>query len=134
MRAGFTGTQVGMTGNQTSKLQELLISFGITELHNGDCVGSDFEADIIAKYLKLRTIGHPPIDQRKRAFCQFDEERTAKEYLKRNKEIVNESSILFATPREFIEQLRSGTWSTIRYARKLHRRVIIIYPDGSLGE
>ena len=29
------------------------------------------------------------------------------------------------------ERLRSGTWATVRYARKKGRRVIVVRPDGS---
>ena len=31
-----------------------------------------------------------------------------------------------------IEQLRSGTWATVRHARKLKRPIVIINPDGTL--
>jgi predicted Rossmann fold nucleotide-binding protein DprA/Smf involved in DNA uptake len=50
----------------------------------------------------------------------------------RNKVIVRETEILIAVPAETMEQHRSGTWSTVRYARKLERAVCIIRPDGTL--
>lgn len=40
----------------------------------------------------------------------------------------------YAAPKDFKEELRSGTWATIRYAVKQQKRVIIIFPDGSTGE
>jgi hypothetical protein len=57
----------------------------------------------------------------------------AKPYLVRNHEIVDDSQVLIAAPKEFTEQLRSGTWATIRYARKIGRTVRIVFPDGSIG-
>jgi len=44
---------------------------------------------------------------------------------------VDETEWLWAIPGEFKEVLRSGTWSTIRYARKKGKKVLIIWPDGS---
>lgn len=41
---------------------------------------------------------------------------------------------MIATPSSKEEELRSGTWSTVRYARKLRRPVTLIYPDGSVVE
>lgn len=53
-----------------------------------------------------------------------------KPYLVRNKDIVNASEGMLAAPRG-PEELRSGTWSTIRYARKCRKKVLIMWPDGS---
>jgi hypothetical protein len=38
--------------------------------------------------------------------------------IERNTEIVDDSDHLFAAPKEQFEQLRSGTWATVRRARK----------------
>jgi predicted Rossmann fold nucleotide-binding protein DprA/Smf involved in DNA uptake len=51
-------------------------------------------------------------------------------FLERNHDIVDASEVLVAIPKETEEVLRSGTWATIRYAHKLRRRVMIIYPNG----
>jgi predicted Rossmann fold nucleotide-binding protein DprA/Smf involved in DNA uptake len=48
--------------------------------------------------------------------------------LVRNKVIVNISDVILATPFEDKEVMRSGTWSTIRYARKVGKTPIIILP------
>ena len=57
--------------------------------------------------------------------------RKPKPYLERNKDIVDETGLLIATPKGE-EIVRSGTWSTIRYARKNHKKIIIIMPNGNL--
>jgi len=44
-------------------------------------------------------------------------------YLSRNRAIVDETEMLIATPAEFTEQQRSGTWSTVRYARACGKKV-----------
>ncbi len=50
--------------------------------------------------------------------------------LDRNKKLVDDGEILVATPAELNEERRSGTWSTIRYARKTDKPIIIIFPNG----
>ena len=56
-----------------------------------------------------------------------------KSYLSRNKDIVREMEILIAAPAEAIEQHRSGTWWTVRYAIRVERSVRVIRPDGGVG-
>lgn len=129
MRIGFTGTQNGMTSLQKEILNYFL-SKCKGEFHHGDCIGADAEAhDIAEKYLE--PVIHPPIIQSKRAFKKAKRIATPLPYLVRNKIIVSETDELIAAPKEFEEQMRSGTWSTIRHAKKLKKRVAIIYPNGS---
>lgn len=131
-KIGFTGTQNSMTIYQKSSLKYLFKIKG-AEFHHGDCIGSDAEAHDIAEECSLEPVIHPPEDDKKRAFKKAKQIRVARPYLVRNKNIVNECDEIFATPKEFNEQLRSGTWSTIRYAKKIKKRLIIIYPNGSLN-
>lgn len=130
MKIGFTGTQQGMTENQSVMLHYFL-SQCKGEFHHGDCIGADAEAHDIAVIVNLEPVIHPPDIMRKRAFKKATQIRTPKPYLYRNRDIVDECDELIATPKEFKEQKRSGTWSTIRYARKLKKRVTIIYPNGA---
>jgi len=130
---GFTGTQYGMTDDQKQMFRQLLTIIEGCDFHHGDCLGADEEAAAIAKELNYHIIGHPPIKQYKRAFFTSDEEWSQKDYLDRNKDIVNESEVLIAAPKG-PEELRSGTWSTVRYARKMSKKILIINPDGTLND
>src|SRR5262245_55419877 len=49
-----------------------------------------------------------------------------------HRQIVDETEALIATPRGFKEELRSGTWACVRYARKAGRTLHIVWPDGSV--
>jgi hypothetical protein len=129
---GFTGNQDGMTQQQKRTFRKLLIEHGVTELHHGDCIGSDADAHLIAKTLGISIVKHPPVDEKKRAFCKGGRELPAKPYLPRNKDIVKVSRIMFATPRSFKEVVRSGTWSTVRHAVNKKVKMLVIYPDGSV--
>ena len=128
---GFTGTRRGMTPAQASSLRSLLRESRAV-LHHGDAVGADAEAHELAVELGLRIVIHPPRDGRQRAYKSAADVRDPKHFLARNKRIVRETEALIAMPAEAEEQLRSGTWSTIRYARKVGRTVFIILPDGTV--
>lgn len=130
MKIGFTGTQLGMTGAQKEALRRLLAGKE-GEFHHGECIGADDEANAIARAARLWTVGHPPTDQKKWAKPFVDERRKAKPYLDRNKDIVLETEVLVAAPASGTEQLRSGTWSTVRFARKLGRKIVLIATDGA---
>ncbi len=129
MGVGFTGTQRGMTEAQWRGLWSLLTA-RTGNFHQGDCIGSDWQAAIAARAAGLRVIGHPPDNDSKRAFFPANEWREPLSYLERNHAIVRASKEMIATPGEFEEQLRSGTWATIRFARKVGRPLHVIYPDG----
>ena len=131
-KVGFTGTQHGMTSEQLDQVKVLILAIEGTEFHHGDCIGADEQAALVAKDSSYRVVGHPPTTSSKRAYFNSDEEFTPESYLNRNHTIVDETEILIAAPRNPVEKLRSGTWSTIRYARKKSRKVIIVRPDGSL--
>lgn len=147
-RIGFTGTQKGLTTKQSYELEHELCELiyarkGSIEFRHGDCIGADFQAHAIFHDLMVgRSNGyiviHPPMNTIKRAYSEkarngaynkisvvvLDE----KPYHIRNQDIVDWSDILIACPAEAQEQQRSGTWSTVRKARKAGKRVIIITP------
>lgn len=131
VRVGFTGTQVGMAPRQRSAFAEELSSLS-GSFHHGDCVGADEEAHAIARGTGWWIVVHPPLNPAKRAWCQGDVILPAKDYLPRNHDIAAVTEILLATPKTMREELYSGTWATVRYARKLGRPVRIIWLDGSV--
>lgn len=121
-----------MTVAQIRALMGLLMLKGVT-LHHGDCIGADQQAAEIAEKLGHQTVGHPPTNQSKRAFHPSTKTLPAKDYLERDKDIVDASERLLAAPKGYEEERRSGTWFTVRYARRMGKKVTIIFPDGSLG-
>jgi hypothetical protein len=128
---GFTGTRQGMTRAQHYTLRDLLASFPGAILLHGDCIGADAEAHDISLELGYDVVIHPARIEDFRAFKIAEDTRRPAPALTRNKHIVRETELLIAAPAEAIEQLRSGTWSTVRFARRVGRPVRIILPDGS---
>ena len=135
MKVGFTGTRKGVTQPQWEALEQVLLSLPnvADEFHHGDCVGADAEADEVAHDLGLYVVIHPPVDEALRAFCRYaDETRPAKTHFARNRDIVNETEALVATPGTMEEEAFGGTWYTINYARKRGKPIVIVWPDGSV--
>jgi hypothetical protein len=134
-KIGFTGTRHGMTEQQKKALTDILKNKEFEEFHHGDCVGSDQQAHDIVDQQKLsrniKIIGHPPKYNKYRAYCRFDFATKPADYLTRNKDIVNNTDFLIATP-DMVEKLHSGTWSTIRYARAKKKRIYIIHKSGRI--
>jgi hypothetical protein len=133
LSAGFTGTRFGFTPQQREKLRMLLVDLRPAEVHHGDCVGSDEEFHDLTRELlpETKIVVHPPDKDEHRAHKVGDEERTPKPYLDRDTDIVSESRWLVATPRTTKEIRRSGTWATIRRARRANIAITIIDPDGN---
>jgi len=132
MIVGVTGTTRGMTTAQKQKLVENLL--GVTDLHHGDCVGSDADAHDLVRLVRpdIKITSHPPVNHKLRAFKQADFSWEPKPYLERNKDIARSCQALIATPAGYTELRRSGTWATVRYAVNARKPVLIIYPDGTL--
>mgnify|MGYP003978242403 FL=1 len=107
----------------------------LDHLVHGDCLGADAEAHQIARSLGHTVTGRPCTITKQRAFCVVDHQHPARKPIGRNADIVNESEVMFAFPFGTKELMRgSGTWATIRYARKKEKLLYIIYPDGSIGK
>lgn len=129
-RVGFTGTRHGMTTHQRPVVAELIR--GCDWLHHGDCDGSDREAHYIATALGIKTAAHPPSNLKLRAQCGATFIHQPKGYLQRDRDIVNATVRMIATPHGMEEEERSGTWYTIRYAQSVGKPVMIVFPDGSI--
>lgn len=139
MRVGFTGTQDGMTGDQSVRVLAILSNLGGEEAHHGVCIGADAQFHNLACDLGYTTVGHPGVNHEglplKRAQVECDTMHKPAFYLVRNKHIVNAVNLMIAAPKQREEQTRgSGTWATIRYARKVNKPLVIVWPDGTFTE
>ena len=137
---GFTGTRLsnlqfstGEYDRRVARLDDLFQSLHdgnrnkAIVLHHGDCVGMDDFAHHIARSKGFRIHVHPPTNPKDRARLRGDWEAVAVNYIERNHDIVEASSVLVAFPRDPAKELvRSGTWATVRYARSLGKPVFLI--------
>jgi len=130
----FTGTQKGMTEAQCRKIRELLQKMKPRVLIHGDCVGADAVAHEIAQDLGIEVHIRPGNLKNKRAFTSGAKLLAPPENpLDRNPKMVDAAQALIACPSGKEQELRSGTWATIRYAKKVDTLHWIVYPDGEMA-
>ena len=139
MIIGFTGTRIGMTPIQWQAVRDLVKDWAINEAHHGLCEGADEEMHWLLRGLsygpRIDIHGHPPIRQghiaSKRTWSDCNVINTPKEFNVRDKDIVLASSRMIATP--FCPEITaSGTWTTVRFARKKNKPIWIVMPEGEI--
>lgn len=145
-KIGFTGTNRGMTQGQKEQLRDHLAGLlrrmveaepeCCIEFHHGDCIGADDEAATIAHEVGFWVIAHPGYPKGKeddttfRAFNPHSGQiLESKEFIERDHDIVNAVDYMIAAPHSDREMIRSGTWTTVRYARKVRKPIGFVFPN-----
>ena len=131
----MTGTSKGhlLTEHQCLQFKEHLQTLwtqGFTHFRHGDCVGADAMGHQLAVEIGFDVVVHPPDNDRLRAFCQSRSIMPVQSYRERNQAMVNRCDLLLALPNQNQEVNRSGTWMTVRMARRANVPIMIFYPDG----
>lgn len=136
MTVAFTGTRAGMAEPQIEVVLDLVHSYKyVQQWHHGDCDGADgqFHDIVFSVYGNADRIHiQPSTIEKKRVHKHSPNIYPPKPPLIRNHNMVDVTRGLIATPRLDFEILRSGTWATVRYARKLHRPIFIVWPNGTM--
>lgn len=146
MKIGFTGTRHGMTEAQRASFGTLFV-FDLyakpPHFHHGACKGADAEAAALVRYIDpdSYTVAHPGkiagtnaenewLD--KDSVADANEVRETKTHFARNRDIVDETDMLVACPASKPLPASGGTSYTVWYARKRGKRVVIVWPDGTV--
>ena len=140
MILGFTGTREGMTNAQRQAVRHWLRANPPREVHHGNCIGADqdFSAAVVDASNPDENCPHEVAHPSNIPSMQgdpgwVDEWREPLPPLERNRNIVDACNVLLACPKG-PEERRSGTWSTVRAARRARKRIIIVWPDGTVEE
>lgn len=129
LKIGFTGTRQGMSKAQLDQFEVLMrvlqsagrVSSAPFEFHHGNADGADTQARYTAVVLfDFEDVPH--------------EIKRGDSPLVRDREIANVCDILIAAPLTDKEELRSGTWATVRYARDAGKPVIMLSRGKSLSQ
>lgn len=138
VNVGFTGTRLGMSDYQKKSLEAFLLSNEVEQFHHGSCVGADVQAAKICRDCRPHTfiVAHP-------GFSMSDANDKSTEvsgvdswtmpilaYFARNRLIVDSTDVLVACPYTRIRGVKGGTWYTIKYAKNVKRKTLIIWPAG----
>lgn len=137
-RRGFTGTRnPPASAKNMIRLHLMTLDPEQDELVIGCCVGIDAIVGRIGHVLGFKVHGVIPIDESQvdvlwPLYCssiEYMPDNT--NYMDRNQRIVDISLDLTAFPLDAVERQRSGTWSTVRRARKAGKTVVIIPLQGA---
>jgi hypothetical protein len=140
MIIGFTGTKKGMTDAQWDAIVSILLKLNYNEAHHGDCVGADAEFFLILYGVRNDTgrpciiHSHPSTIKATNAHTPSDIIHDPLPPLERDAIIARKVDLMIATPKGFEEEIRSGTWTTVRRAREAGTPIKIVWPDGSITE
>lgn len=130
---GFTGTRYGATKAQLASLSRFMTNRLPSEWHHGGCIGADKQSHDLAIGYGIDVWLHPHLTDVDQAECLGAVQIMPRYgHLRRNRNIVDAVHAMVACPLGFEEELRSGTWATIRYARKIGRKLYLICPDGKV--
>lgn len=136
MHLGITGTKKGMTEAQFDVIKWFIEEDNhfVTHLHEGDCKGVDVQITLMFQDIcpEVTIVRHPPIKTSYQAFGPYNETREPKDYLVRDQDNVNESDYLWAAPNGPEVMRGSGTWATVRMARRKGIPITIIMPSGKV--
>lgn len=130
MKVGFTGTRAGMTDGQREVVSNLLMVHNVTFAVHGKCIGADTDfhglvgAHSDLTWIKIR----PGPIKEMQGNCVGHEELPPEPHFKRNRAIVDDADLMFATPATTFET-SGGTWYTINYTKKVKKPLIIIWPE-----
>ncbi len=122
---GTTGSRDGLSKSQAEALETWLDSHDPSILHHGDCIGADAEVAGICRVYGWELTSHPPMVASFRARVPSETVLPEQPYLLRNKDIVDASELLIAFPKG-PEIRRSGTWATVRYAKRAGKEVLFL--------
>lgn len=130
MIVGFTGTRKGMTNSQKVDVARILMAWKETwttdktwVFVHGGAAGADTEAHDIAIRCGYTVEVRPTPENMGNWINRADVAvvHPPKAPLLRNDDIVRQVEVMIAAPSEDIEQVRGGTWYTIRQARNWNK-------------
>lgn len=131
LHIGMTGSRNGISDFQLLAFREHLEAMPPwieVFVHHGDCIGADEHIHNLVCDVGWQPVIHPPVKGELRAWCESDIILPEENYYDRNRNIVKVADEVWAFPDQE-EYLRSGTWSTVRYAHRIQKKYTVVMPD-----
>lgn len=138
MNFTFSGTLRGMTiAQQFGVMRAFMRLEGYKIIHHGGATGADEQAHTISERFLFERHIHWSMIADKRMKVTYraadDVEYAPLPPLKRNRVMIDASTWLIAAPATR-QEMRCGTWATVRYARERKINITLVFPDGSVSE
>jgi predicted Rossmann fold nucleotide-binding protein DprA/Smf involved in DNA uptake len=139
MIVGFTGTQnPGPTPRQHDAMRRFLAGMQMSRFVHGAAPGCDTLAhNIVEQAHRGIVIELHPSNLGFRSSILYEPIGNLEIYpelppLERNRVIIRRIHGLLAVPRTDIEETRSGTWATVRYAREIGLPIYVVKQNGQV--
>lgn len=129
---GVTASREGLTDPQKNWIEDFLEGNLAYVLHHGMCKGGDIELAVLFRKYNTYIIAHPGHIRHMRAASPANDLILPWSHtLVRNRIIVNHSELILGFPK-VPYATDSGTWHTIKFAKKQKTPLFVIGPDGSV--
>ena len=137
LKVGFAGTVLGMNAAQQAAFLAFIDGNDIEEFRSGGCVGADQQAtELICRSTTARVIVcRQPMQKIESPLVRAVAAETIKPARKgasRNKALVDASDVVVLAPKA--RDKTGGTYSTCLYARWCCKRVVFMWPDGTVED
>lgn len=137
LKLGFAGTVQGMTPAQQAAFLAFVRSNEIAEFRSGGCIGADQQAaEVICCSTAARVIVcRQPVAKIESKLVLAVAAETLKPPRKgasRNKLLVDASDVIVLAPKA--ADKTGGTYGTFKYARWCCKRVVFLWPDGTVRD
>lgn len=133
-----TGTRKGMTLHQHNTFVSMLKADRPSLIVHGAALGADSDVHRKAILYNIPCDIYPasgvPSNIDNLNIRAIDIIHEAAPPLERNKTMVKAGTHVVAFPKLMVEELRSGTWAAIRYAKTARKPLTIVWPDGTIDE
>lgn len=138
MILAFTGTRRGVSPAQREALPSVLATLPERVLHGG-AEGADTQFNDFIRHAGMfdENIDVYPTRETIEFWRSYQPRSVIHEPVQplvRNRLMAHRCDRLLGCPASADEQLRSGTWATVRYARAARKPITIIAPDGLVWE
>lgn len=131
MIIGFSGSRHGMSQRQREFVWDFLVKLKYVQfVIHGDCIGADEIFHEMCETLRHRIEIYPSNNDKRRAWKipTIGVIHDPMHPIQRNRIIVQQSTLILATPHTTVPVSGSGTWRTIGFGEEEHKKMIVVLP------
>lgn len=132
MIVSFAGASWGTTDEQDAVIEFCIQEMEPSLLIHGGRPGADQVSRCIALSFGVPSYAYPSDLISQRAYSDSDFSYVPISEHEKNDTIAEMGDVLIACPDEYMETRHCASWDVVRHARRLGRKLVIIWPDGKI--